>query len=238
VTTTATRDRGVSAGLTSAAVLAAATAVAERDGLMKMSLRSVAAELGVSATAIYHHVAGKDELVDAVGDAFVARLLEAPLAEDPAKRVRELAHRLRQAGIDQPGLLSALVGHVPVRVPSGQIRYAEEVLRALMEAGAPEATAVLLYNMIVRLCVGDVVAETNLHAPSPVPLPERLRAHAEQDAFPHVARMSAGTAMSQDRLFDQQLDVVLASLHQSTVGESAHLARINNQLAASHSPGG
>jgi AcrR family transcriptional regulator len=194
---------------------------------MKMSLRSVAAELGVSATAIYHHVSGKDELVDAVGDAFVARLLEAPLAEDPGERVRELAHRLRQAGIDQPGLLSALVGHVPVRVPSGQIRYAEEVLRALMEAGAPEPTAVLLYNMIVRLCLGDVVAELNLHAPSPVPLHERFRAHAEQDAFPNVARMSAGAAVSRDRLFDQQLDVVLASLHPV----EAHRTRLSDALS-------
>ena len=212
MTTTATRNRGIAAGLTNEAVVAAATAVAVRVGFAGMSLRAVAAELGVSPTAIYHHVASKDELVDAVADAFVARILEAPLAEDPAERVRELARRLHRAGLEHPGLLSALVGHVPARIPCGQINYAEEVLSALVAAGATEQTAVLLYSMIVRLCVGDVVAVTNLHAPSPVPLTDRIRAHAEQDSAPHVARMMAGTPMSQDRSFDQQLEVILREL--------------------------
>ncbi len=183
-TTTTTRSRGVAAGLSGAAVVAAATAVAERDGFTGMSLRAVASELGVSPTAIYHHVAGKHELVDAVADAFVARVLVDPLPQSPVERVRELARRLRRAGLAKPGLLSNLVGHVPSDVPSGQSRYAEETLAALEAAGADEPTAVLLYNMIVRLCVGDVIAETNLHAPAPTPLADRLRAHAEQVEFP------------------------------------------------------
>jgi AcrR family transcriptional regulator len=212
VTTATTRRRGVAAGLSGETVIAAAAAVAERDGFGRMSLRAVAAELGVSPTAIYHHVAGKDELIDAVADAFTARVLEAPLPKDPVTRVRELAHRLRQAGLEHPGLLSAVVGHVPARIPSAQINYAEEFLSALAAAGASEPTAVLLYNTILRLCLGDVVALTNLHAPARIPLADRLRAHTEQAGCPRTARMIAGTLASQDRSFDQQLDVVLRIL--------------------------
>lgn len=210
--TAATRSRGVAAGLSGEAVIAAAAAVAERDGFAGMSLRAVAAELGVSPTAIYHHVAGKDELIDGVADAFVARILEAPLPKDHYQRVRELAHRLRRAGLNHPGLLTTLVGHVPVRVPSAQISYAEELLSALVAAGASEQTAVLLYSMIVRLCLGDVAAYSNLHAPARTPLAHRLRAHTELAEFPHIARMVAGTPQNQDRSFDEQLDVVLREL--------------------------
>jgi len=215
MTTATRRSRGVAAGLSGEAVIAAATAVADRDGFAGMSLRAVAGELGVSPTAIYHHVAGKDELIDAVADAFVARVLEGRLPEAPIERVRELAHRLRDAGLEHPGLLSALVGHVPAQFPSAQISYAEEILSTLVAAGASEQTALLLYSIILRLCLGDVVAMTNLHAPARTPLAERLRAHAEQVDFPHIARMMADPdRLSHDRdFFDQQLDVVLRVLH-------------------------
>ena len=206
----------MAAGLSSEAIIAAATAVASRNGFAGMSLRAVATELGVSPTAIYHHVSGKDELIDAVADAFVARILEAPLPSDPLMRVRQLAHRMRQVGLQHPGLLSAVVGHVPTQIPSPQAGYAEEVMSALVDAGASEAMAVLLYSVIVRLCLGDVVAETNLRAPSRVPLDERLRAHSEQDLYPRVAKMVAGTQLSSDRSFDEQLDVVLAGLSAGT----------------------
>ena len=210
--TSVKRSRGVAAGLSSETVVKAATLVVERVGFAGMSLRVVAAELGVSPTAIYHHVAGKDELIDAVADEFVDRLLERPLPSDPLRRVRELARRLRQAGLESPGLLSAVVGHVPAQTHSAQLKYAEELLSSLVAAGASEQTAILLYSIILRLCLGDAVALTNVHAPAPVPLEDRLRALAEQTEFPLAARMAAGTAVQQDRSFDDQLEVVLRAL--------------------------
>jgi AcrR family transcriptional regulator len=45
------------------AILEAALALLERDGLAAVTLRAVARELGVDAMAIYHHVADKDALL-------------------------------------------------------------------------------------------------------------------------------------------------------------------------------
>ena len=203
----------MAAGLSRESVVAAAEAVAERDGFAGMSLRAVAVELGVSPTAIYHHVAGKDELIDAVGDAFAARVLEGRLPKDPARRVRELALRLRQAGIEHPGLLSAVVGHVPEQIPSAHLTYAEEMLTALVAAGASESTAHLLYGTIVRLCVGDVIARSNLHAPARTPLADRVRALADEDSLPLTARMMGSQDPDRGQSFDRQLDIVLRALH-------------------------
>ncbi len=62
------------APLTRAAVLAAAVALADRDGLDAVSMRNLAQELGVVPMALYKHVANKDELLDGMADAIVAEI--------------------------------------------------------------------------------------------------------------------------------------------------------------------
>ncbi len=49
-------------------VVAAALALADRDGLDAFTVRTLAAELGVRPMAIYHYVTSKDELLDALVD--------------------------------------------------------------------------------------------------------------------------------------------------------------------------
>jgi len=212
MSTVVKRERGVAAGLTREAVVAAAEAVAERDGLDHLSLRAVAVHLGVSPTAIYHHVTGKDELVDAVADAFAARNLDARLPDDPTERVRELANRLHQAGLAQPGLLSALVGRIPDQFPSAHQTYTEELLNALVAAGAREPLAHLLYGMIVRLCLGDVIARTNANAPARTPLADRIKTLTEQTSLPLTARMMQSRERNRGQAFEQQLDIILRAL--------------------------
>ncbi|MEV4257940.1 TetR family transcriptional regulator, partial [Spirillospora sp. NPDC049652] len=58
------RTRGQSAGLTRQAVLEAALALADREGLKALSMRRIGQELGVEAMSLYQHVAGKDALLD------------------------------------------------------------------------------------------------------------------------------------------------------------------------------
>lgn len=55
-------------------VLAAAVASADRDGLDAVSMRHLAAELGVVPMAIYKHVANKDDLLDGMVDVVVAEI--------------------------------------------------------------------------------------------------------------------------------------------------------------------
>ena len=61
--------RGPQRGLDLDAVVAAATAIADREGLAAVTMRSLAKDLGVSAMTLYTYVPGKDELVDVMLDA-------------------------------------------------------------------------------------------------------------------------------------------------------------------------
>lgn len=61
--------RGPRAGLTVDAVVEAAIALADKEGLGALSMRRVADELGVGAMSLYTYVPGKGELVDLMFDA-------------------------------------------------------------------------------------------------------------------------------------------------------------------------
>lgn len=56
------------AQVTRDSVLDTAMAMVEADGVAGISMRKLAAKLGVAPTAIYWHVGGKDELLDALVD--------------------------------------------------------------------------------------------------------------------------------------------------------------------------
>ena len=66
--------RGPQRGLDLDAVVAAATAIADREGLDAVTMRRLAKDLGVSAMTLYTYVPGKDELVDLMLDAAYQRM--------------------------------------------------------------------------------------------------------------------------------------------------------------------
>ncbi len=73
--------------LTRARVLESAVALADRDGLGALTMRSLARELGIEAMSLYHHVANKEDLLDGVIDVVGAEIQDAvsrlePLADD------------------------------------------------------------------------------------------------------------------------------------------------------------
>src|SRR5579863_3516335 len=53
-------------------IVEAAAAILERDGYDALTMRAIAAELGVQAAALYRHIAGRDQLDDLVFDHLMA----------------------------------------------------------------------------------------------------------------------------------------------------------------------
>ena len=67
------RKRGAPSPLTRARVLEAAVDLADREGIDAVSMRRLGQELGIEAMSLYTHVRGKDDLLDGMVDAVVAR---------------------------------------------------------------------------------------------------------------------------------------------------------------------
>jgi TetR/AcrR family transcriptional regulator, tetracycline repressor protein len=72
------RTSGQRAGLDRQAVLSAARAALDADGVEGLSMRSIARRLGVSPNALYSHVDSKVDLLDAVLDDLLADIESPP----------------------------------------------------------------------------------------------------------------------------------------------------------------
>ncbi|NLU70944.1 TetR/AcrR family transcriptional regulator [Streptomyces sp. HNM0574] len=73
-----TPSRGPRRGLTREQIVTTAVALANRDGIGALSMRNVAAELGVGTMTLYRYIPGKGELLDLMID-HVNRVDEGPL---------------------------------------------------------------------------------------------------------------------------------------------------------------
>lgn len=87
--------RGRKPGLTLDRIVAAAVAVADADGLEAVSMRRIAADLGVGAMSLYRYVPGKAELLDLMLDS-VCVLSET----GPATDWRTAVERHAREGMD------------------------------------------------------------------------------------------------------------------------------------------
>ena len=79
--------------LTQESVLDAAQLVADRDGLTALTMRRLAAEVGVEAMSLYHHFRNKDALLDALADRVFAELRAPPSARGEWRPFAERAAR-------------------------------------------------------------------------------------------------------------------------------------------------
>ncbi|REF38076.1 TetR/AcrR family transcriptional regulator [Thermasporomyces composti] len=69
--------RGPRPGLSLERIVGAAVELADREGIAAVSMRKVAAELGVGTMSLYHYVPGKGELLDLMLD-YVVEVPQAP----------------------------------------------------------------------------------------------------------------------------------------------------------------
>lgn len=94
--------------LNRAAVVSAAVALADREGLAAVSMRHLAAELGVVPMALYKHVADKDDLVAAMIDLVVAGYAAPPPGLEWREAVRRRVLGARDALLEHPWLRPAI----------------------------------------------------------------------------------------------------------------------------------
>jgi DNA-binding transcriptional regulator YhcF (GntR family) len=147
------RARDAEATLTRERIVAAATAVADKEGLGALSMRHVAAELDVATMSLYRHIRDKDDLLALMIDAAFAEWRGSPLKsgdtwqEILAKAAREMWSIFRR----HLWLAPAYSVTRPLVVPSG-LAYTEHVLGTLLDRGLKPATAfsmsLILFNFV------------------------------------------------------------------------------------------
>jgi AcrR family transcriptional regulator len=141
-------------------IVDAAVTIVEAGGYEEMSIRSLAADLGVAPMSLYRHIRDKDDLLQEV----VSRLL-APVwrpavsADDWQEWIAEAAASLRQFLVNQPAALHVYLRH-PVVSPAAVERM-DAMMGVLRRAGLDEATARAAYGALHTYTIGFAALEAS-----------------------------------------------------------------------------
>ena len=160
--------------LTRAEIVAAAIALVDRDGLAALSMRKLAAELGVGPMTLYYHVPDKSALHDLIFDAVMGEVDFS--ADDPGlgveERVVRLGHALRAALLAHPHTVPITLSR-SARTP-GQLRPVETMLGVLYDIGLDSTDAITAVDVVGQYVFGTTLAYVNAQAADgpPAAIPE------------------------------------------------------------------
>lgn len=188
-------------------VVRAAVEVLDDEGLAGLTLRGVAARLGVSAPTLYWHVRDKRHLLDLVADRVMADVPESTRAPHPGEPVWEWlaeASRVRRA------LLLAHRDSVQVvagnRPTEDALPGIERTLGVLVSAGLEPGEAVRVVTALGSFIIGDALETQAVHE-----RPAEEDPGADMAPFPTVAA-AARTAGGDDERFEEGLALFLGGL--------------------------
>ncbi|MBF6338923.1 TetR/AcrR family transcriptional regulator C-terminal domain-containing protein [Nocardia abscessus] len=197
--------------LSRAAIREAALAVIDADGIGAVSMRTVGRVLGVDAKSLYHHVAGKDDLLDAIAEHILGQLRVPAPTDSVEDDLRALAHEFRRVTLSHPQAailvltrqLSSQAGLAPI----------EAVLTVLRRTGNSAEEAVHLLRTLLATLVGTLLREVSagptFGTSDADGIAERERS-LEASGLPQVVLAAPHLArFDRDREFDYTVDLLV-----------------------------
>lgn len=194
-----------------------AVELADKDGLPALSMRKLAAQLGVQAMSLYHHLAGKEELLDGMVDLVFAEI-ELPEPDRPWREAMQArAHSARRALLNHPWAVGMLDSR---RNPGpATLRHHDAVLGCLRRAGFSLALSAHAFSVIDSYIYGFVLQETSLpfdDSEELAEVAEGIQTQLPADEFPYLAEMIQGHALQPDYAYANEfpfgLDLILDGL--------------------------
>lgn len=210
-------------------VVAAAFTVLDRHGLDGLSMRQVAAELGVTVSALYAHVSSKDDLLELMYTRlFVDFAMPEPDQERWQEQLRDYARSARQRLLSHRDMARISMAHVPFTAEL--LPHVEALLAVFRTAGLPDRIAAEAGDLISTYIDGFVLEEgmwrdrwargggdgSSLARPDWREMADEMQnyfASLPAEAFPHLRALSGlMVSDSSDERFDTGLEIILRGL--------------------------
>ena len=156
-------------GLDRRTILAAAVVVIDRDGLRSFTMRRLGDYLGVEAMAIYHHLPGREAVLDGVVDLVVDELYGDPDVHLGSVEwqdfLQRLAHGVRRIALAHPEVFPLVATRPPqapwIKPPIRSLRWIQEMLVTLRRCGFSDAAAVAAYQGFSSFLLGHLLLEVS-----------------------------------------------------------------------------
>jgi AcrR family transcriptional regulator len=196
-------------------ILAAAEAIVAGEGVGKLTMRRIGAELGADPTAVYRHFRNKDELLKQLADRMFGTLPEVDPALDWREQLKvDLRHGLNRYRTHPD--LAALLARQPVDTPNLQA-IAEHILSVLADQGVAPRDAAFIFQLIENHVVGNGLYYgliEHAHDPrvnDPAAM-RRLYALLPADRYPQCVAMAPHMFPDLDEAFDFGSDLIIDAI--------------------------
>jgi AcrR family transcriptional regulator len=147
-------------------IVAAAAGIVAAGGYEEMSIRGLAASLGVAPMSLYRHIRDKDDLLGEITDRLLAGAWRPAAAEDDWQAwITEAASRLRDFLVSQPAALHVYLRH-PVVSPAAVDRM-NAMMNVLRRAGLSEEEARSAYGALHTYTIGFAALEASRAGSAP-----------------------------------------------------------------------
>jgi TetR/AcrR family transcriptional regulator, tetracycline repressor protein len=225
--------------LTRERVVAEALTIIAGEGVAALTMRTLAARLGVVPGALYRHVRNKEQLQDLVLDGVLAEVdCQVDHSQPWTQQIKLLAHRLRAVLDDHPGV----AGLLKLRDPLGphSLALAEALLAPLQAAGFPDREAGLAFFLLIDYTIGFAVSTTRTSVNEQRLRDAVIRSQLHEffrslppERFPALVALGEHVWLdNRDERFAAGLDVLVDGLEQARRSPSTSRRREDAQQTA------
>ncbi|MFD5337187.1 TetR/AcrR family transcriptional regulator [Streptomyces hawaiiensis] len=172
-------------------VIRTAVAVADEKGAAALTMRAIAEPLGVEAMSLYHHVAGREDILDGMVDAVFGEIDLPPRDTDWKSALRHRADSARAVLRRHPWA----VGLMDSRSQPGPatLRHHDAVIGTLRAGGFSVPMAAHAVSLIDSYLYGFVLQELSLPFTGAAELDEVAVAIVRDmpaDTYPHLTELA------------------------------------------------
>lgn len=211
------RQAASDAGLSTQRVVAEAVRLADSEGVDGLSMRRLAGALGAGAMSLYHYVANKEQLLDAMIDVVFGEIELPPVGTDWQSAMRRRSVSARQVLARHPwavGLMESRTSPGPAH-----LRHREAITACLRRAGFPVLMATHATWLLDSYVYGYALQEASLPFDTAGELADLVEdvflPQLPADEFPYLnesaaALVAAGYDPTEEFVFG--LDLILAAL--------------------------
>lgn len=199
-------------------VIRTAVTVADEKGSAALTMRAVAEPLGVEAMSLYHHVAGREDILDGMVDAVFGEIELPPLGTDWKTAMRDRAFSARAALRRHPWAVALMDSRT--RPGPATLGHHDAVIGALRSGGFSVPMAAHAVSLIDSYLYGFVLQELSLPFSDSAELDEvagTILREMPAGTYPHLTELATEHALKPGYDYGDEftfgLTLILDALH-------------------------
>jgi AcrR family transcriptional regulator len=145
-----------------AQILAAARRLIDRNGWEKLTIRGLAAEIGIGATTLYHHVRDKEDLLLLLITEYGDQIPHPDLPSEPRDRIIAAVAAIHDALAAWPWAAEALTADGFIgRLGDSALWLVETIVAGAIDHGCTPEQAVHVFRSIWYYTVGEILVRAH-----------------------------------------------------------------------------